>query len=92
MVDEDLGRWDTSDPPPARARVHAGLATLCGRSGVSRSGLSGIKGIPLSYCYMSLLRFPFKWAKTRGGFRVEWLGMEPEYNSYWGSQRREQTG
>ncbi|CAE7930452.1 unnamed protein product [Symbiodinium sp. KB8] len=23
--------------------------------------------------------FPFKWAKTRGGFRVEWLGMETEY-------------
>ena len=24
----------------------------------------------------------FKWAKTRGGFRVEWLGMETEYSSY----------
>ena len=26
--------------------------------------------------------YPFKWAKTRGGFRVEWLGMETEYPSY----------
>ena len=47
-----------------------------------RVGLSGRKGIPLSYCVMSLLGFPFKWAKTRGDFRVEWLGMETEYNSY----------
>ena len=47
-----------------------------------RVGLSGRKGIPLSYCFMSLLGFPFKWAKTRGGFRVEWPGMETEYNSY----------
>ena len=47
-------------------------------------GSSGLwkKGIPLSYCYMSLLGFPFKWAKTREGFRVKWLGMETEYNSY----------
>ena len=45
-------------------------------------GPLGRKGIPLSYCFMSLLGFPFKWAKTRGGLRVEWLGMETEYNSY----------
>ena len=44
-------------------------------------GASGRKGMPLSYCYMSLLGFFFKWAKTRGCFRVEWLGMETEYNS-----------
>ena len=35
----------------------------------------------MSCCSMSLLGFPFKWANTRGGFRVEWLGMETEYNS-----------
>ena len=23
-----------------------------------------------------------KWSKTRGGYRVEWLGMETEYSSY----------
>ena len=45
-------------------------------------GPSRRRGIPLSYCFMSLLGFPFKWAKKRGGFRVEWLGMETEYNSY----------
>ena len=28
------------------------------------------KGIPLSYCFMSLLGFPFKWAKTRGSGSV----------------------
>ena len=32
--------------------------------------------------YMSLLDFPFKWAKMRGVFCVEWLGLETEYNSY----------
>ena len=30
-------------------------------------GPAGRKGIPPSYCFMSLLGFPFKWAKTRGG-------------------------
>ena len=27
-------------------------------------------------------RYPFKWSKTRGRYRVEWLGMETEYSSY----------
>ena len=31
---------------------------------------------------MSLFGFPFKWAKTWGGLRVEWLGLETEYSSY----------
>ncbi len=39
-------------------------------------------GIVLSYSYMSAMGYPFKWAKTRGGYRVEWLGMETEYSSY----------
>ena len=30
-------------------------------------GPSGRKGIPLSYCDMSLFGFPFKWAKIWGG-------------------------
>ena len=29
-----------------------------------------------------LLGYPCKWAKTRGGYRVEWLGMETERSSY----------
>ena len=29
--------------------------------------------IPLSYLFLAALGFPFKWAKTRGGYRVEWL-------------------
>ena len=32
--------------------------------------------IVLSYCYLTALGYPFKWSKTRGGYRVEWLGME----------------
>ena len=39
-------------------------------------------GIVLSYLYLSAMGYPFKWAKTRGGFEVEWLGMETEYSSY----------
>ena len=42
-------------------------------------GAKGRRGIPLSYLYLAALGYPFKWAKTRGGFRVEWLGMETEY-------------
>ena len=42
-------------------------------------GAKGRRGIPLSYLYLAAFGYPFKWAKTRGGFRVEWLGMETEY-------------
>ena len=45
-------------------------------------GAKGRRGIPLSYLYLAAFGYPFKWAKTRGGFRVEWLGMETEYPSY----------
>ena len=45
-------------------------------------GAKGRRGIPLSYLYLAALGYPFKWAKTRGRFRVEWLGMETEYPSY----------
>ena len=38
--------------------------------------------VVLSYCYLTALGYPFKWSKTRGGYRVEWLGMESEYSSY----------
>ena len=43
---------------------------------------SGRMGVPLAFVFLAALGFPFKWAKTRGGFRVEWLGMETEYGSY----------
>ena len=36
----------------------------------------------MSCLLLSVLGYPFKWAKTRGGYRVEWLGMETEYSSY----------
>ena len=45
-------------------------------------GPCGRRGIPLSYLFLATLGYPFKWAKTRGGFRVEWLGMETEYPTY----------
>ena len=40
---------------------------------------AGRQGIPLSYLFLATLGYPFKWPKTRGGFRVEWLGMETDY-------------
>ena len=45
-------------------------------------GPRGRRGILLSYLFLATLGYPFKWAKTRGGFRVEWLGMETEYPTY----------
>ena len=36
----------------------------------------------MSYLFLATLGYPFFWAKTRGGFRVEWLGMETEYPTY----------
>ena len=41
----------------------------------------GRMGIPLSYLFLASLGYPFKWAKTRRGFRVQWLGMETEYST-----------
>ncbi|CAE7693021.1 DSK1, partial [Symbiodinium necroappetens] len=40
---------------------------------------AGRQGIPLSYLFLATLGYPFKWPKARGGFRVEWLGMETDY-------------
>ena len=47
-----------------------------------KRGAKGRQEIPLSYLFLAALGFPFKWAKTRGGYRVEWLGMETEYPTY----------
>ena len=44
--------------------------------------------IVLSYCYLTALGYPFKWSKTRKGYRVKWLGMETEYSSYRLASRR----
>ena len=41
----------------------------------------GAKGRQFRYLYLAALGYPFKWAKTCGGFRVE-LGMETEYPTY----------
>eukprot|EP00435_Cladocopium_sp_Y103_P012346 s2725_g3.t1 len=42
----------------------------------------GRRGITLSYLFLSALGFPFKWAKQRGGLRVEWIGLYTDYPSY----------
>ena len=39
-------------------------------------------GVALSYGYLSVVRYPFKWAKTGGDFRAEWPRMDIEYSSY----------
>ena len=36
----------------------------------------------MSYLFLSVLGYPLKWAKTRGGYCVEWLGMETDYTNY----------
>ena len=60
MVDEDFGRWDTSDPPPARSRVHARLATLHGRPGVSWSGPIGEEGNTAKLLLYVVAGFPLQ--------------------------------
>ena len=45
-------------------------------------GARGRQGIPLCYLFLSVLGYPFTWAKTRGGYCVEWLGMETDYSCY----------
>ena len=42
----------------------------------------GRQGIVLTFLYMSALGFPFKWAKQRGGLKVEWIGLFTDYSSF----------
>ena len=42
----------------------------------------GRRGITLSFLFLSCLGFPFKWAKQRGGLRVEWIGLYTDYTVY----------
>ena len=53
-------------------------------------GAKGRRGIPLSYLYLAALGYPFKWAKTRGGFMARdgngypsyKLGLSPKRGSW----------
>lgn len=47
----------------------------------------GRRGIVLAFLYLSTLGFPFKWAKQRGGMRVEWIGLYSNYPT-WDSLQR----
>ena len=73
--------WDTGDPSPVGPGYPIDLLCADDLEALGM-GTEGRKGIPLSYLLLSVLGYPFKWAKTRGGYRVEWLGMETEYSSY----------
>ena len=42
----------------------------------------GRRGITLCFLYMSILGFPFKCAKQRGGLRVEWIGLYTDYPTF----------
>jgi len=42
----------------------------------------GRRGITLCFLCMSILGFPFKWAKHRGGLRVDWIGIFTDYPTY----------
>ena len=43
---------------------------------------SGRQGLVLSFLYLSALGFPFKWAKQRGGQKVEWIGLYTDYATF----------
>ena len=43
------------------------------------NGQGGRRGIVLVFLYLSVLGFPFKWSKQRGGLRVEWIGLCTDY-------------
>lgn len=41
----------------------------------------GRRGIVMTYIILSAFGFPFKWAKQRGGLKVEWIGLFADYTS-----------
>jgi len=41
----------------------------------------GRRGIVLAFLFLAVLGFPFKWAKQRGGLKVEWIGLFADYTS-----------
>jgi len=41
----------------------------------------GRRGVVLAFLYLAVLGFPFKWAKQRGGLKVEWIGLFADYTS-----------
>ena len=41
----------------------------------------GRRGIVLAYLFLATLGFPFKWAKQRGGLKVEWIGLYTDYTT-----------
>ena len=43
--------------------------------------LRGRRGTVLSFLFLSTLGFPFKWAKQRGGLKVEWIGLYTDYTT-----------
>ena len=43
--------------------------------------LMGRRGVVMAYIILSALGFPFKWAKQRGGLKVEWIGLFADYTS-----------
>ena len=45
------------------------------------AGLRGRRGTVLSFLFLSTLGFPFKWAKQRGGLKVEWIGLYTDYTT-----------
>ena len=63
--------WDTGYPSQVGSRLpHRPADDL----EALRVGAEGRQGIPLSYLLLSVLGYPFKWAKTRGGYRVLMAG------------------
>ena len=82
LVDPYCSLRDKGNPPPFGALPDR-YAPVRRRPGVaSHLSKGGRIAIVLSYCYLTALAYPFKWSKTRGGYRVEWLGMETEYSSF----------
>ena len=71
MVDELLGRERPIEVLIFADDVEALAAHAAGR-----------QGITLCFLYMSILGFPFKWVKQRGGVRVEWIGLYTDYPTY----------
>ena len=43
------------------------------------AGVDGRRGLVMTYLYLATLGFPFKWAKQRGGLKVEWIGLCTDY-------------
>eukprot|EP00435_Cladocopium_sp_Y103_P001483 s5030_g1.t1 len=64
------GLLEVAPGQPFRLRLMEALLDRAGR-----------RGVVLAFLYLAVLGFPFKWAKQRGGLKVDWIGLYTDYTT-----------